>query len=99
MSHDGQTAPRPRPLKESVASYPWTRIFGALFFFFVLWLAMWVMILVGIAQLALRLFDADGSDDLREFSGRVGTYLGEICDYLGFAREKAPFPFSRFPTA
>ena len=95
MSYDSQ-AGNDRP-RAAVGSYPWGRIFLTLLFFAALWLAFWAIIFLAIAQLVLRLFDADASDDLRAFAGRLGSYMGELVDYLGFARDTPPFPFARFP--
>ena len=57
------------------------------------------MLFIAVAQFVLRIFDADASDDLRVFGERLGRYMGEMAAYVSFAREEAPFPFSRFPSA
>lgn len=95
MSFDSQTG-QEQP-RTSAGSYPWMRILFTLFFFAALWLSFWAIVFVAIAQLVLRAFDADASEDLRSFAGRLGSYMGELVDYLGFARDKPPFPFARFP--
>lgn len=95
MTQNSETLP-PRP---ALSTYPWSRIVLTVLFLAFLWLAFWATLFVAIAQLVLRFGDSDGSDDLRSFAARLGTYMAEIVDYVGLARETPPFPFSRFPTA
>lgn len=97
MTHDNPAAREPS--RAAFVSYPWMRVFLTIFSLALLWLAFWAVIFIAVAQLVLRLFDSDASDDLRDFAGRLGTYMGELADYVGFARDKPPFPFARFPTA
>ena len=81
------------------SSYPWKRLLFSLLYVALLWLSLWAIVFTAIAQFVLRIFDADASDDLRAFGGRLGTYMGQMAAYVTFAREEAPFPFARFPDA
>lgn len=79
--------------------YPWRRLLLSVLFFALMWLSLWALVFIAIAQFVLRIFDADASDDLRGFGARLGQYVAEMAAYVVFARETAPFPFAPFPAA
>jgi len=75
-----------------------------------LWLRGFLMILMGIAfylaatllgvlafvQFLLALIGGP-NERLCRFGRSLGQYLRQIADFLGFATEEAPFPFSDWP--
>ena len=87
------------PEKRAEAGYPFRRLLIAVFLFAMLWLSFWAALFAAAAQFILRAVDADASEDLGRFGGRLGVYMSEIVAYMTFARETAPFPFSGFPKA
>ena len=93
------TPTQPTDLRPARAAYPFKRLLFSVLFLALLWLSLWAIFFIAVAQFVLRIFDADASDDLRVFGGRLGRYMGEMAAYVSFAREEAPFPFARFPDA
>ncbi|BCW89804.1 hypothetical protein sos41_29720 [Alphaproteobacteria bacterium SO-S41] len=88
-----------QPARPTRGAYPFKRLLFSVLFLGLLWLSLWAIFFIAVAQFVLRIFDADASDDLRAFGGRLGRYMGEMAAYVSFAREEAPFPFARFPDA
>jgi hypothetical protein len=76
-----------------------------------IWLRALLMLLMGIGfqltatllcvlavlQFVLALLNAPNAR-LRDFGRNLGQYLRQIADFVCFAREDAPFPFSDWPT-
>ncbi len=79
--------------------YPFRKLLISVLMFALFWLSFWAALFVAIAQFVIRAFDADASEDLRQFGGRLGVYIGQIVAYMTFARDEAPFPFAAFPKA
>jgi len=80
-------------------SYPWKRLLFSVLYIALLWLSLWAVIFIAIAQFALRIFDGDASGDLGRFGRRLGRYMAQMAAYVTLARDEAPFPFGRFPDA
>ena len=45
-------------------------------------------------QFLLATINDSENDNLRQFTTRINTYFGEILDFLTYARDEVPFPFS-----
>ncbi|HKJ87622.1 MAG TPA: DUF4389 domain-containing protein [Gammaproteobacteria bacterium] len=59
-------------------------------------LVLWAM--AGI-QFLFHLFTGTPNERLRDFGGRLGTYLREITAFLTYSSEDKPFPFAPWPEA
>jgi hypothetical protein len=79
-------APSPSPLMQ--------RVLYMIVFAVVFWILCWVIGLTAIAQLALRLLNGKPHPDLARFGASVGRYSRQVIEYLAFATDEAPFPFS-----
>lgn len=53
--------------------------------------------LVAVMQFVLMLVTDKFNDRLAHFSRSMGQYLRQIAEFLGFATERIPFPFSDWP--
>ena len=102
MSTSGDTTlsqPDARRPAGGFLDYPWRRLLLSVLFFALMWLSLWALAFIAIAQFVLRIFDADAGVDLRGHGARLGRYIAQMAAYVVFAREDAPFPFARFPRA
>lgn len=76
----------------------WIRGFFMLLMAMVYQLAGTVMFIVTIIQFAMALLDTP-NDRLIAFGRSLGRYLQQIANFLTFAEEEIPFPFSDWPSA
>ena len=63
------------------------------------YLATSVLIALALVQLLLSIASDAPNERLRDFGRALGRYLRQIADYLSFARDEVPFPFSEWPDA
>lgn len=63
------------------------------------YLATSVLAALALVQLLLSIASDAPNERLRDFGRALGRYLRQIADYLSFARDEAPFPFSEWPDA
>ena len=56
-----------------------------------------LLALVAIVQFILALVDDAPNARLLAFGHSLGQYLGQIADFVSFATEEVPFPFSDWP--
>lgn len=58
-----------------------------------------VLITIAFVQTLLNLFTGEPSESLKEFGKSLGIYLKQISEFLSYASEEKPFPFSDWPQA
>jgi hypothetical protein len=58
-----------------------------------------LLALGAIVQFALALLSDTPNARLIAFGQSLGLYLSQIADFVSFATEEAPFPFSAWPSA
>ena len=77
----------------------WQRALFMLVMLVAFHVAAWVLAIVAVVQLVLAAA-ADGSNErLRDVGRGVGRYLAQIAEFVSFASEEVPFPFSDWPAA
>lgn len=76
----------------------WIRGFFMLLMAMVYQLAGTVMFIVAIIQFVLAMLDTP-NDRLITFGRSLGRYLQQTVNFLTFATEEMPFPFSDWPSA
>jgi hypothetical protein len=59
-------------------------------------LAATLLCVLAVVQFVLALVSAPNAR-LSQFGGSLGQYLRQIADFVNFASEKVPFPFSDWP--
>jgi len=57
------------------------------------------LIVITVVQTFLRLFTGEPSESLKDAGRSLGTYVKQISEYLSYASESKPFPFSDWPQA
>lgn len=72
-----------------------TRIVYMVLFGFVFWLLCWAVALTAIGQLLVRATTQQPSEELTRFGSHLSAYLRHVAEYLTFATEIVPYPFSR----
>ncbi len=60
-------------------------------------LAAWVLAVLAVLQLVLALVSSGPNARLQAFGRSLGRYLGQIAQFVSFATEELPFPFSDWP--
>ena len=76
----------------------WVRGFFMLLMVFVFQVASTVMFVVTVMQFVIMLLGDTPIARLVAFGRSLGRYLQQIVNFLTFATEEVPFPFSDWPT-
>ncbi len=63
------------------------------------YLSTTVLVALTLVQLLLNIVSDAPNERLTHFGRALGRYLRQIAEYLSFARDEAPFPFSEWPDA
>jgi hypothetical protein len=58
----------------------------------------WLLGLVAVVQWVLALVSEGANPRLSQFGCALGRYLRQIADFVSFGSERAPFPFSDWPS-
>lgn len=56
-----------------------------------------VLLLVLLVQTILNIFSGEPSSSIKLFGKSLGLYLQQISEFLSYASEEKPFPFSDWP--
>jgi len=62
------------------------------------WIAVYIVLVIAIFQFIWSLFSTGCKEDLLPFSKSLTQYLTQILQYLTYASDVKPFPFSSWPT-
>ena len=76
----------------------WVRALMLLLMALAFHLVAGLLICMALLQLVLLLATGGPNDRLRIFGADVGRYLAQIAQFVSFASEEAPFPFSEWPS-
>ena len=87
--NDGTVAAQPRRW--------WVRALIMLLMVVAFHLGATVLVCVAVLQLVLLLATGAPNDRLRALGTGVGRYLAQIADFVSWATDDAPFPFSEWP--
>jgi hypothetical protein len=58
-----------------------------------------VLFTIVFVQTLLNLFTGEPSESLKDFGKSLGIYLKQISEFLSYASEEKPYPFSDWPQA
>lgn len=75
----------------------WVRVLVMLLMGLAMHLALTVLGALALVQLLLSIVTDGPNERLQHFGRHLGRYLGQITDFLSFASEEIPFPFSDWP--
>tara|TARA_R110001592_G_scaffold319321_1_gene596870 strand:- start:22796 stop:23188 length:393 start_codon:yes stop_codon:yes gene_type:complete len=56
-----------------------------------------VLLAVMLIQVGLNIFSGEPSESIKMFGKSLGAYLQQISEFLSYASEEKPFPFSDWP--
>jgi hypothetical protein len=54
----------------------------------------WLILFLAAVQFVLTWINRRPNENLRDFSGKLNAYFHGVLDFLGYASETVPFPFS-----
>jgi hypothetical protein len=75
------------------ARFPLERMLFALGFAFIAWVALWVVLFIGLVQWIVTAVSGTQDDTLKGWGRNLNQYLWEVLSFIVFAREDRPFPF------
>jgi hypothetical protein len=75
----------------------WVRVLLMLLMGLALHLAITVLGALALVQLLLAVLGHGPNERLQRFGRSLGLYLRQLTDFVSFASEDAPFPFSDWP--
>ena len=73
------------------------KIFYLIFFYVIYSFTDIVLILIAIFQTLCKLFGDGPSQSLQRTGQSLGLYVKQISEYLSYATEQKPYPFSDWP--
>jgi hypothetical protein len=86
-----------QPLPHSVPDLG-TRIIYMAFFALVFWVLGWTLALTALGQLLMCAFNGGRpSSELTRLGAGLGAYARQIIEFLTFAGDQVPYPFSPWP--
>lgn len=75
----------------------WLRLLLILGYFVVRWGLIWISYLFVWVQFLFVLVAGQKNDNVNEAAVALGSYILEVTDFLTFARDTKPWPWSEFP--
>lgn len=81
-----------RPISDKI----W-RLIAMVAFALIAYFGFIALVVLAAMQYIVVLVADKPNQELRKFMGRLIAYLKDIYDYLSYARDEMPFPFSAFP--
>jgi len=73
------------------------RVLYMVLFAVIFWILVWVLAVSAVVQLVLRLVNGRPQPELARFGAGLGRYAREVIEFLTFATEAVPYPFSPWP--
>lgn len=67
-------------------------------FALVFWILFWALAITAAIQLILRLANGQPNPELVRLGGGLAAYSRQIIEFLTFASDTVPYPFSSWPT-
>lgn len=68
-------------------------------FYLIFVLAGYVLIGLGVIQVAVRLLSGQAQEELMRFGASFGRYMSQIVDYISMKSDVKPYPFSEWPSS
>ncbi len=90
---DGGSIPQPK----ARSPFPIVRLFYAIGYAVLAWVAFWILLILSALQFAVLLITGQVNPELRSFNLGLMKYLMELFAFISFARDDRPFPFGPFP--
>lgn len=68
-------------------------------FYLIFVLAGYVLIGLGVIQVAVRMLSGQAQEELKRFGTSFGRYMSQIVDYISMKSTVKPYPFSEWPAS
>jgi hypothetical protein len=79
------------------APFPLARLLYAVGFAILAWIALWLLIVLGVVQFVVFALNGKANEELKGFSLSLVQYLWELLAFVTFVRDEKPFPLGPFP--
>jgi hypothetical protein len=73
------------------------RVVYMLLFAVAFWIVCWALGLTALMQLCVRLLNGRPSAEVMRFGHSLGRYAKQVIEFLTFASETLPYPFTAWP--
>jgi hypothetical protein len=87
----------PQPTTPAPSADLGLRVLYMLLFGMLFWILTWTLAVATLLQLLLRLINGRPHPEVARFGSALARYAREIIDFLTFATETVPYPFSPWP--
>ena len=91
------TDPLPPPASPTAPPPLALRALYMLVFAIVFWILTWILAVTALLQLLLTALATQPNAELARFGRALAHYCGQVVEFLTFASERVPFPFSDWP--
>jgi hypothetical protein len=82
-------------LKRNILSpYQWIRILYMAFYAVACWVLLFVLPVIIVCQVIISLITGDDNSNLRDFGKALSDYFHQAMNYLVYATDEKPWPFS-----
>jgi len=72
----------------------WMRLLYMVVFAIIGYVAYWLILFLAAVQFGLTLLTGQPNENLKDFAAKLDAYLKSVTDFLGYASDTVPFPFS-----
>jgi hypothetical protein len=86
-----------RPTAPARTPFPFVRLFYAVCFGILAWIAFCLTITLAVVQFAVLAVTGRLNEELKGFSLSLVQYLWELLAFITFVRDEQPFPVGPFP--
>jgi hypothetical protein len=72
----------------------WMRLLYMVIFAIIGYAVYWLVVFLAVVQFGLTLLTGHPNENLKDFAAKLDAYLKSVTDFLGYATDIVPFPFS-----
>ena len=72
----------------------WMRLLYMVVFAIIGYVVYWLILFLAAVQFGLALLTGQPNENLKDFAAKLDAYLKSVTDFLGYASDIVPFPFS-----
>ncbi len=72
----------------------WMRLLYMVVFAIIGYAVYWLIVFLAVVQFGLVLLTGQPNENLKDFAAKLDAYLKSVTDFLGYASDMLPFPFS-----
>lgn len=77
----------------------WMRLLYMVVFAIIGYVVYWLIVFLAAVQFGLTLLTGQPNANLKDFAGKLDAYLKGVTDFIGYAGDTVPFPFSPLDAA